>query len=139
MRRSLTLLASIVILTGLIAAPAAADPPTVFGPFEFSFDGVDPCTGEDHEGTLSFTVYSHEDHANNLVGRVETTGTTDSGYVLVGGYNHFQDNENVVTTGLKEVWRNPDTGAMMQTTERFRIAGNSMIVDTFEVRCVRAA
>ena len=53
--------------------------------------------------------------------------------------NHFQDNENVVTTGLKEVWRNPDTGAMMQTTERFRIAGNSMIVDTFEVRCVRAA
>jgi hypothetical protein len=29
----------------VVAAPAAADPPTAF-PFEFVFDDVNPCTGD---------------------------------------------------------------------------------------------
>ena len=139
MHRRLTLLMTIVLLIGLMAAPAAADRPATFGPFADGFVGTDPCTGLEHVGTLEFTIYAHEGHSNNFLGRVETTGTTDSGYVMIGGHNVFQENDNVFVSSFDEIWRNPDSGAMYKTTSVFRITGNGIVVDTFDLRCIGGA
>ena len=50
MRRSLTLLAAVMVLIGLIAAPAAADKPTVATPPPDVFTDIDPCTGDEMDG-----------------------------------------------------------------------------------------
>ncbi|MEA2058759.1 MAG: hypothetical protein U9O63_08560 [Actinomycetota bacterium] len=139
MHRRLAILATVTVLIGLVAAPAAADNPSAFGPFTFPIDGVDPCTGSPHQITLEFVVFAHEGHKNNFVERLEMSGSTDSGYVLVGGHNNFVANNNVVTSGFKEVWSNPETGAKYQATGKFKITGNGAVVDEFALRCVGAA
>lgn len=54
MRRSLTLLATVMILTGLMAAPAAADP----GPNNPQLQTVSnvDCEGDDHDYDLLYTI-----------------------------------------------------------------------------------
>jgi len=138
MRRSLTLLVTVVVLIGLMAAPAAADEPTVFGPFTDVFPDTDPCTGFEMLVTINVTLYDHIGHNNNFVGRADKTGTTSSGYVMVGGHDNFQANNNVVIGSFKDVWRDPDDGTKIQATGKFRIAGNSMFIDEFNLRCVGA-
>jgi hypothetical protein len=137
MRRSLTLLATVMVLIGLIAAPAAADKPTVIGPITNEFSDFDPCTGDEMGITITFTVFEHQGHNHNFVGRLgERTGETSNGYVLIGGHDNFQGNENGASGGFKDVWRNPDNGNKMQATGKFRVVGNSAFVDSFDLRCV---
>ena len=136
MRRRFTLLVTVGILIGLMAVPAAADAPVVFGPFEFGFDSIDPCTGEEHSGTVYGTFHGHFDHNNNFVLRVDETGTTDSGYVLLSGHVRDVETNNGVTFRLKEIWRNPDSGAMYEYSEVGRIVGNSVELDEVGERCV---
>ena len=139
MRRLLTLLVTVVVLIGLMAAPAAADQPTVFGPFtDGPFPDTDPCTGLEMFVTINLTFYDHIGHGNNFVGRADKTGTTSSGYVMVGGHDNFQANNNVVIGSFKDVWRDPVDGTKIQATGRLRIAGNSMVIDEFDLRCVGA-
>lgn len=135
MRRSLMLLATVMVLIGLVAAPAAADQPVQDGPFQEVFVDVDPCTGGLMEVTLNFTFFGHPGHNNNFVGRVVTTGSTDSGYV-VKGHESFVQNNNGVRRGFKAMGRNPETGDKMQVTSRFRMVGNSPVIDSFDLRCV---
>jgi hypothetical protein len=139
MHRRLTLLMTVVLLIGLMAAPAAADKPAIIGPFADGFVGTDPCTGLEHVGTLELTFYVHGGHPNNFGGRVELTGTTDSGYVMIGGSNVFQENDNVFVSSFNEIWRNPDSGAMYEASSVFRITGNDIVVDTFDLRCIGGA
>ena len=135
MRRSLTLLATVAILIGLVAAPAAADRPTEF-PYLDEFKDFDPCTGLPMDVTLEGTRFVHE-HKNNLVDRLgERTGSTSSGYVLIGGHDNLRITKNGVFVSFKEVWRNPDNGDKMQTTMRFRLVGNASVVDSLDLRCV---
>ena len=138
MRRSLMLLAAVMVLIGLVAAPAAADKPVQLGPFQEVFVDVDPCTGELMEVTLNFTFFEHSGHNNNFVGLVVTTGSTDSGYVLTGHNELLVQNKNGVSYGRKYVGRNPETGDMMQATAKFRMVGNSPVIDSFDLRCVGA-
>ena len=131
-------LAVVLALMMAIAVPAAADPPTVFGPFTDTFTDLDPCTGLDQEVTITITFYDHESHNNNFVGRANATGTTDTGYVMVGSHNGFRANNNVVIGSFKDVWRNPDTGAKFHAAGQLRIAGNSIVIDEFNLRCIGA-
>ena len=136
MRRSLTLLATVMVLVGLMAAPAAADKPTVVGPFTDVFTDADPCNGVLQEITLNITLFEHQSHENNFVGRSVLTGTTDAGYVMTGHHETFVANKTGVRTNFKDVWRNPDTGDKFQATGSFRVVGNSPVVDSFNLRCV---
>jgi hypothetical protein len=138
MRRLLTLLATLIVLIGLIAAPAAADKPAEIGPITNGpFPNIDPCTGDLIEVTMTFTVFVHEGHNNNFVLQVgERTGSTNSGYVLIGGHNNFRANNNGESASFKDVWSNPDNGDKMQATGRFRIVGSSAVIDGFDLRCV---
>jgi hypothetical protein len=89
------------------------------------------------EVTFTFTVFAHEGHNNNYVERLgERTGSTDSGYVLIGGHDNFRANKNGVSAGFKDVWRNPDSGDKMQATGRLRVVGSSAVIDSFDLRCV---
>ena len=56
----------------------------------------------------------------------------------MGAEGTFVANNNVVTSGFKEVWRNPETGAQYQATGKFKITGNGAVVDEFALRCVGA-
>jgi hypothetical protein len=67
-----------VVASALVAAPAAADAPAA-SPFSFSFDFVDPCTGDDMTVTFSGTTYRH-DHAERATYHADVTVTTSSGY-----------------------------------------------------------
>jgi hypothetical protein len=136
MRRSLTLLATVMVLIGLIAAPAAADPPTE-APFLAEFTDVDPCTGLEMDITVMGTFFDHIGHNNNFVGRIgERTGFTSSGYVLVGGHDNFRANKNGVSGTFKDVWRNPDNGDKIQATGRFLEVKGDVVIDRFDLRCV---
>ena len=139
MRRLFTLLAAVAVLVGLMAAPAAADPPTVFTiPPPTPFLDPDPCTGLDHLITFNVTLHEHQGHSDNFVARAEVTGFTSSGYVLIGGHDNFQANNNVLTGSFKEMWRNPVDGSKFQASGTFRITGNGIVVNEFELRCVGA-
>ena len=136
MRRSFTLLATVMILVGLMAAPAAADKPTE-SPYLDEFTDVDPCTGLEMDVTVMGTFFDHVGHNNNFVGRIgERTGFTSAGYVLVGGHDNFRAKEHGVSGSFKDVWRNPDSGDKMQATGKFRVVGNSAVIDSLDLRRV---
>ena len=136
MRRSFTLLATVMILVGLMAAPAAADKPTE-SPYLDEFTDVDPCTGLEMDITVMGTFFDHVGHNNNFVGHIgERSGFTSSGYVLVGGHDNFRAHRNGVSGTFKDVWRNPDNGDKMQATGRFLEVKGAVVIDRFDLRCV---
>jgi hypothetical protein len=94
------------------------------------------------EVTLDFAFYEHS-HENDFVGRVETTGTTSSGHVVVGGHDNIQENDDVEIYGIKDVWRNHVDGSMYETTLKITIGAptsevDGMVVDGFGLRCIGA-
>jgi hypothetical protein len=131
------LLAAVMVLIGLGAAPAAADKPVQLGPFQEVIVDVDPCNGGLMEFTLNLTFFEHQEHNNNFVGRIAVTGSTDSGYILKG-HDRLVQNQNGVRRALKVMGRNPETGDMLQVTPKFRMVGNSPVIDSFDLRCVGA-
>ena len=137
MRRSLTVLAAVAVLVGVMAVPAAADKPVVFETGEFTVTDIDPCTGLLHDLTFNVTIYDHF-HKNNIVTKIDKVGTTDSGYVLIGGSHHMVERADFFMMNYKDVWRNPDTGAKMHAIGKIRFAGNSPEIETFELRCIGA-
>jgi hypothetical protein len=132
----MTLLATVMVLVGLMAAPAAADKPTEY-PFSGGGTEIDPCTGLEMDVTVMGTFFDHEEHNNNFVGRIgERTGFTSSGYVLVGGHDNFRVNKNGVSGTFKDVWRNPDNGDKIQATGRLLVVKGDVVIDRFDLRCV---
>ena len=112
MRRSLTVLAVVSAVLGLMAAPAMADRPVVETE-EVTFGGFNPCTEQDNELTVIYETRIH-DHGHNSVVTSKTTGTSDDGFVLKGVEREI-DSEIVEGTGIfhfsfKDVWRSPTTG-----------------------------
>jgi hypothetical protein len=94
------------------------------------------------EVTLDFAFYEHS-HKNDFVGRVETTGTTSSGHVVVGAHDNDQENDDVVLFSFKDVWRNPVDGSMYEATLKITIGAptsevDGMEVDEYDLRCIGA-
>ncbi len=125
MRRTLTLLATVAILIGLVAAPASADTPTEYTIELYFEEGSsplplnDPCTGESMEYfDILLVITEHQGHSNNLAGIAKGYGTTGSGYVLSGSPDHLMikgdlaDPELVAST-FSDMWTNPETGDKM--------------------------
>ncbi len=151
MRRSLTLLATVAILIGLVAAPAAADKPTKMT-WELYFDestppgqGLplnDPCTGESMEFfDIVLEIREHQGHKDGLVGIAKGYGVTGSGYVLSGSPDHLRikgnpDDGGFVVSGFNDSWRNPDTGAKMHMQSLFIMKDGVIQVDKFRTWCV---
>lgn len=138
MRRRLTLLMTVVLMFGLMAAPAAADQPAVFS-FPDGFTGVDPCTGNDHEGTLHVTVTIHEDHdgEGTVLGRVDLAGTTDSGYVLIDNDFRFTAYaDGVYRDRFEEIWHNEGTGDMYRYSGDTLVTADGAETANVEQRCL---
>lgn len=136
-RGPLFVLAVTAILVGLLAFPAAAGPPVIDGPQPpAEFTDTDPCTGEDHDVSITVTFFDHF-HDNGMLFRDgDRSGFTDSGYFLQGGQLHIVDHSNVELVNFTDIWRNPETGEMFVATGRVRFAGNSPVVVEFNLRCI---
>jgi hypothetical protein len=68
----------------VVAAPAGADPPTQVGPFEETFDDVNPCTGLVHTVTIAATFSVHSHNGPTIVAQGDRTLSTSSGFVGEG-------------------------------------------------------
>jgi len=147
MRRSLTLLATVAILIGLVAAPAAADKPTEYEiNLEFPADNpyfpvTDPCTGEDMTFFITLKVRDHVGHKNNMTGIAQAYAYTDTGYVLSGDPDHLMikgdpSEPELVVSGFNDSWRNPETGAKMHMQSVFIEKNGVAQVDKFRTWCV---
>jgi hypothetical protein len=137
MRRSLTLLATVAILMGLVAAPAVAEKPVEFS-FDVSWVDVDPCTGDPMDIDVHLEIREHQTHNNNLTGLAKATGTTSSGYVLSGSPEHLmiRDSGAFVVSVFSDRWKNPDTGAKMHAQGVFVLKDGVPHVDKFRIWCV---
>jgi glycerol kinase len=131
MRRPLTLLATVAILIGLVAAPAAADKPTeqtvTINSEDEGFEIWDPCTGEPMHDEIVWTAATHE-HINNIVETAKVTGYTYTytgvGDEIVAGYIMSPSSDTTVINSGSDVlmsvynkrWSNPTTGDRMHTS-----------------------
>ncbi len=96
----LTLIAPFVL-----AAPAAADPPTRFSD-SVTFVDLNPCTGEPHQVTMTVTGSEHL-HDGRLVGHAKRTFTTDSGFVGHGSVSYV-DNGQISKGTFTDILTSPD-------------------------------
>ena len=147
MRKSLTLLATVAILIGLVAAPAAADRPAEFTD-HFYLDASnsflplnDPCTGESMEFfDITLEVREHQ-HKDGVIWSVKGYGVTGSGYVLSGSPDHGvvkgnPEDGGFVVAGFSDMWTNPETGDKMHMRSVFIMKDGVPQVDIFSSRCV---
>jgi hypothetical protein len=154
MRRALTLLATVAILIGLVAAPASADKPTEYR-WDLYFDADnpglplnDPCTGLDM-GYIDvyLIIREHQGHKNNLIAITKGYGTTGSGYELSGSPDHVMikgdlANPDLVVSGFSDMWTNPENGNKMHMKSVFVLKKGDtpdtpvIQVDKLEATCV---
>jgi hypothetical protein len=119
----------------LVAAPASADPPTQVGPFEETFEDVNPCTGLLQTGTLVVTFYVHSQNGR-IVARGDRTLSTSSGFVGTGTSSY-------VLNGEIEMFRFTD---ILSNDAGDRIRARSVVVvdlstgtlrvDSFDLTCL---
>jgi hypothetical protein len=119
MRRLAISVLAALLLVGLVAAPAAADPPRWFTDSEVIPDFTNPCTGLEQTLNLTIEGYRHDSHdknQNNFIYKVVVTGfATDeetgveNGWVIERGREHFMWNDihRVVAT-FHHIWRNDE-------------------------------
>jgi hypothetical protein len=135
MRRGLATFAAAGAMTvGALtsATPALADQPTE-SEAAFSFQDVNPCTGELVDYWINITIYEHGGHPHNFVGRTSGSGTSSDGYTLTHRTEHFQANEHTIALNLVEFWTHPDGS-------RFRARINGKVeVATDELRFEKTA
>ena len=86
MRRFMLIAAVLAVLVGVLAVPAAADPP-IEAASANELDRVNPCTGEPNVVTLTGTARIHPGHPNNFVARTTWAITTSDGYTGSGVEN----------------------------------------------------
>jgi hypothetical protein len=130
---SLVVALALVLSTGL-ALPAQADPP-VAETWTDVFTDVNPCSGENHELTISNEARVHQ-HPNNTVIIASRTGTTDSGFEMVSGTLHLVRGES--TVGLTDVWHNPTTGEKLVAHVTVVLDPNTLTVriERVSLRCL---
>jgi len=118
----------------VVAAPAAADPPTEI-PILDVFQDVNPCTGNPMTVTFVGTVYVH-DHNGRVVALAHRTISTSDGFVG-HGTDSFVDNGQVLMSRIADIVTNA-------SGDRFRARGvfvlnlstETVRVDRFELTCL---
>ena len=124
----------------VVAAPAGADPPTQVGPFEDTFDDVNPCTGLVHTVTIAatFSVHSHD---GPIVAQGDRTLSTSSGF--------FGEGTSSFVLGEIEMFRftdllSNDAGDRIKATGVFveqdpdleDLSTGTVRVDRFDLTCL---
>ncbi len=147
MRRSLMLLATVAILIGLVAAPAAADKPFDYRIPDVGFlewDDFDACTGEAMHVKVYLEVSEHQ-HRNNVTGIAKGYGETSTGYVLSGSPNPLMikgswEDEELVATAFTDIWTKPNGDKMRQHSVWVDKSGGGPLadpqVDIFTSSCI---
>lgn len=115
MRRSLTLLATIAILIGLVAAPAAADEPSTQVKTYVDPDAWDPCNGESMVETIDVVSAVHK-HKNNIIETAKATGSTSNGYELLRSPDIVVERADFIMTTYNKRWINTTSGDRMHTS-----------------------
>lgn len=129
-RRLLALIATVVVLLGVIATPAAADKPYLLpeGYIEYR---INPCTDELHE--INFSVmYRHHEHPNSAVRTMVPStarGITSDGYRLVKATETTVVNRSGRSVSAMMLFRNDDgrmiklhrTTVWTATTQSYRV------------------
>lgn len=133
MKRLVTGCALAAALLLVVAAPAGADPPTQFGPFEDTFDDVNPCTGLVHTVTIAATFFVHS-HPGGVV--ADRTLSTSSGF-FGEGTSSFVNNGKVEMFRFTDLLSN-DAGDRIQATGVFveDLSTGTVRVDRFELTCL---
>jgi hypothetical protein len=135
MKRLVTGCVLAVSLLFVVAAPAGADPPTQMGPFEETFDDVNPCTGLVQTVTIAVTFSVHS-HDGRNVAQGERTISTSSGFVGEG-------TSSFVANGQIEIFRFTDI-LSNDAGDRIRAKGVFVVdlstgtvrVDKFDLVCL---
>ena len=102
-----------------------------------TFEGVNPCTGLEHEITLTFQVREHH-HRNNDVATVKGTASTSDGYDGRASETDVRRRDGLLILHANWMNVNDETGGRYQVRERLHIdtATDEVVVDGFEIRCV---
>ena len=134
MRKTTGMLIAIAMLF-VAAVPAAADAPISITD-SFTFEDVDPCTGEMDAITINVDVSLHV-HGEREVVSIARTGTTTSGYTMIAGTESFVFNGNVARAALTDQWRNDDGSKFKaQGTFVFNLRKGELLVDRFSLTCL---
>jgi hypothetical protein len=142
MRRPIEMKRLLPVLLGLfalvVAAPAAADPPTAI-PSEDVFLDVNPCTGDIVTVTLAVTDFVHL-HDGRLVVRSERTWTTSDGFAG-HGTGSLVDNGQVIRAAGTDILRNASVGYVLRARSVFvlDISTGTVRVERFELTCLGPA
>lgn len=135
MRRLIKSVTVALVLVMLLAAPALANPPFTFTD-SVTFVDENPCTGLDDEITINVEVTIHE-HRNNFVVYVGRSGSTASGYTMIGGTDSFVANSGVERGAFVDQWRHPDGSKfMVHGSFVFNINQLEFQVDRFSLTCI---
>jgi hypothetical protein len=126
------LLAAAVVLAG--AVPAAADR-AFEESLEETFVDIDPCTGLEHEVTLSVTFYVHN-HDDDTVARGVRSLSTTLGYTG-GGTSSYVWNGNVEMFRLTDLLTN-QSGDRIRASAVFvaDLRSETVRIDEFELTCL---
>lgn len=135
MKRLIHVATLAMVFATALAVPAMADEPltltdSMIGP------GVNPCDGSVHEVTLNVEVSIHQ-HQHSGLFHVGYSGTTDSGFTLIGGQENATRTNNVVRGTFLFQWRHPD-GSKFVEHGRFVVNMNrgEMLVDQLSSSCI---
>ena len=134
MRKTTGAIVAIAMLF-MAAAPAAADAPIEIQD-SFTFQDVNPCTGELHEITIHVDVSLHL-HADREVVSIARSGSTDDGYTMIAGTESFVFNGNVARAAFTDQWRGDD-GSKFKAQGKFvyNLRKDALLVDEFSLTCI---
>jgi hypothetical protein len=116
------------------ALPAAADSPTAF-PFSFTFDDVNPCTGDMHTVTIAGTTFVHF-HGDRIVGYSERTITTSDGFVGHGRDSGVENGQVETFTFLDILANASGDRFTARGVFVFDVSTGTIRVDRFELTCL---
>ena len=133
-------MATVAILIGLVAAPAAADKPIPFSLVEDPIVEVNPCTGLENVTYITFEGYEHV-HRNNYVRSGSFSGYTSDGYSMDQGREHWVINDShtnhTLNVTFHNTWSN-DEGSKYAVTGiwRWDFDTDENRFD-FNIRCIK--
>jgi hypothetical protein len=135
MKKLFSVLLGVVAL--VVAAPAAADPPTAF-PFEDVFPDVNPCTGDIMTVTIAGTAFAHI-HDSRLIFHSERTITTSDGFAGHGTDSSVQ-NGQMFMFRQADIMTNASGGLFLaKGVIVVDLSTETVRVERFELTCIRPA
>lgn len=134
MRRVVTLVAVVLVMVGVMAVPAAADGEFTFRD-SFTFEDINPCSGELQTVTINVLVQVHE-HPDDLFIRARRTGYTSTGFVMAHGWERFTISDGTITSHFEDPWNNPETGEKFGVAGRWSEVDGVLAFDEFVITCL---